>query len=57
MTTVSISSPKCNKKMTVQCEARPGVAAESSESIACLECKREFSVLLPGPMIGGPFLE
>ena len=52
-----ISCPYCQSKMVVQYEKRIGAGAMVEEIIACVKCKKEFNVLLLGPIVGGPFSE
>jgi hypothetical protein len=49
---ISVSCKHCGETMKVKCEAE---GVDYSEEITCLECKRTFFALLPGPFLEGPF--
>jgi len=48
---ISVSCKHCGEKMKVKCEVE---GVDYSEEITCLECKRTFFALLPGPLLEGP---
>lgn len=49
---ISVSCKHCGEKMKAKCEVE---GKDYSEEITCLECKRTFFALLPGPLLEGPF--
>jgi hypothetical protein len=46
----------CQQKQVVQVLGAAGPAGMSDQLIACLNCKKDFLVMLPDRIVGGPFL-
>lgn len=44
------------QKQVVQVLAAAGAAGTSDQLIACLNCKKDFPVMLRDRIVGGPFL-
>jgi hypothetical protein len=51
-----VSCQHCQQKQVVQVLAGAGPAGTSDQLIACLNCKKDFPVMLPDRIVGGPFL-
>ena len=55
-TVVTVSCGRCKQEQVVQILARTGFWLRARQSVKCLKCSREFEVMLPDAIIGGPFL-
>jgi hypothetical protein len=50
---MQIECPKCHKKMILQI----GLATDTSNNLLeCPNCQNTLIPLVPGPIVGGPFL-
>jgi hypothetical protein len=45
----------CKGKQKVHVAARPGIAQMDERFVRCVECKRDFSVMVPDRIVDGPF--
>ena len=50
-----VECPFCQEHQTLHLRARTGPAHLSEHAIKCVKCRLEFKVLVPDPIIGGPF--
>ena len=55
-TVATVSCGRCKQEQVVQILARTGFWLRARQSVKCLKCNREFEVMLPDAIIGGPFL-
>jgi DNA-directed RNA polymerase subunit RPC12/RpoP len=52
--TMQIKCPRCQTKMLLQVGLT--LNAPTNNSVGCINCKNKLIPLVPGPIIGGPFL-
>jgi hypothetical protein len=52
--TMQIKCPRCKTKMLLQVGLTLNVPTNSS--VGCINCKNKLIPLVPGPIVGGPFL-
>jgi hypothetical protein len=50
-------SQHCKQKQIVHVYVRAGRSPMNNQTVTCIKCKKEFDVLVPDPIIGGPFPE
>jgi hypothetical protein len=55
-TVVTVSCGHCEQEQVVQILARTGFWLMAHQLVKCLKCSREFEVMVPDAIIGGPFL-
>jgi hypothetical protein len=53
---VPICCSQCKQEQVVQVRARTGFGAMSPQTVRCIKCERDFDVMLPDQILGGPFL-
>jgi len=53
---MTISCPYCQQKQIVRVRARAGFGVMSEQMVKCVNCKKEFAVMLPDKIVGGPSL-
>ena len=54
-TVATVSCGHCKQKQVVQILARTGFWLRACQSVKCLKCGQQFTVVLPDAIIGGPF--
>jgi hypothetical protein len=52
-----VECPHCKTKQTVHVAAKSGFAQMGDQTIACLQCGKDFPVLVPDKIVGGPFAD
>jgi hypothetical protein len=52
---MTVECHHCNTKQTVHVAARAGFAQLGSQTIPCIKCKKDFDVMVPDKIVGGPF--
>jgi hypothetical protein len=52
--TMEIKCPRCKTKMLLQVGVTLDV--RTNESVGCINCNNKLIPLVPGPILGGPFL-
>lgn len=52
---MTVECTHCKTKQNVKVNARPGFGQMGNQSIPCVNCKREFDVMVPDKIVGGPF--
>ncbi len=52
---MTISCPHCLQKQVVQVRARTGFAQMAGQTVRCVKCRLDFSVMVPDDIVGGPF--
>ncbi len=52
---ITISCPQCQQEQVVHVRARTGFAQMGGQTVRCLECERDFDVMVPDQIVGGPF--
>jgi len=53
---MTISCPHCQQKQVVHVRARAGFRAMTNHAVVCVNCKKDFAVMVPDVIVGGPFL-
>jgi uncharacterized protein YbaR (Trm112 family) len=53
---MTVSCPDCQQKQVLEVRARAGFGVMSEQSITCVRCKKDFPVMLPDKIVGGPSL-
>lgn len=53
---MTVSCPHCQQKQVVQVRARAGFGVMSEQLITCVNCKKDFAVMVPDKIVGGPSL-
>jgi len=54
---MTISCPHCQQKQVVQVRARAGFAQMADQTVKCVKCDKDFTVMLPDQILDGPFPE
>jgi DNA-directed RNA polymerase subunit M/transcription elongation factor TFIIS len=54
--TMTVECQHCKAKQKVLVVARARSAQMGKQSIACIECKEVFDVMVPDRIVGGPLL-
>jgi len=52
-----VECPHCKTKQTVHVAAKPGFAQMGDQTITCVQCRKDFPVLVPDKIVGGPFAD
>jgi len=52
---MTISCPQCQQQQVVHVRARNGSAQMGGQTVRCVECERDFEVMLSDQIVGGPF--
>lgn len=52
---VTVECTRCKRKQRVHVAAKTGFARMGDQTIACLNCRYHFVVLVPDKIVGGPF--
>lgn len=53
----TVKCPHCQKNQVVLVSREPpGLGQLGHHSITCVYCEKPWAQLLPGPIVGGPFL-
>jgi hypothetical protein len=45
----------CKAKQKVHVAVRAGFAQMGSQTIPCIKCEKDFDVMVPDKIVGGPF--
>jgi hypothetical protein len=53
---LTVSCTHCQQELVVQMRARSGFRSINLQSVKCMKCESTFGVLIPGEILGGPFL-
>jgi hypothetical protein len=51
---VAVECTHCKARQRVHVKARPD-AAQTAQSIPCIQCNRHFLVIVPDKIVSGPF--
>jgi ribosomal protein S27E len=52
---VTVSCGHCQEEQVVHVQARTGFWSMAHQSVKCLKCEKDFEVMVPDAIIGGPF--
>jgi hypothetical protein len=52
---MTVECTHCRTKQKVHIVARTGASQMGDQFIFCIDCERQFRVLLPDKIVGGPF--
>jgi hypothetical protein len=52
---MTVECQHCKTKQKVHVAARTGFAQLGSQTIPCTKCKKDFDVMVPDRIVGGPF--
>lgn len=52
---MTVECNHCKTKQSVHVAAKPGFAQMGDQSVSCISCKKQFDVMVPDRIIGGPF--
>jgi hypothetical protein len=54
---IPVHCQHCKQKQIVHVFVRAGRNPMNNQTVTCITCKKDFDVLVPDPIIGGPFPE
>jgi len=52
---MTVECQHCKAKQKVHIAVRTGVGGMGEQTISCIECERDFDVMVPDKIIRGPF--
>ena len=52
---MTVTCTHCGAKQVVRVAAQTGFAQMSNQAVLCVKCKKEFDVMVPDKIVGGPF--
>jgi hypothetical protein len=52
---MTVECSHCKTKQNVHVAARIGIVPVGNQMIQCIKCKKDFEVMAPDRIVGGPF--
>lgn len=52
---MTVECQHCKTKQAIHVAAKPGFAQMANQTISCINCRKDFDVMVPDRIIGGPF--
>ena len=52
---MTVKCEHCKAKQRIHVRARKGFSLMGLQAIPCIKCKKDFEILFPDKIVGGPF--
>lgn len=52
---MTVECKHCKTRQAVHVAAKPGFGGMGDQLVSCISCKKQFDVMVPDRIIGGPF--